>query len=818
MAISNASNQIVKVNLIPGIIPSVLHLSQYDTGAGRPITFSVYDGSQAFAIPSGVSIAFEGTKPDGNGFSFTCSKSGNSALLTNYTNQMTALPGKIMCQLVFTDTSGGRVGSLPVLMVVTPAGINGDTVISDSDIEAIVAAQNQYAALNARLDAAIDQVNTMTNEAIDQMNTTTNKAVDQMNTMANDLQNQYAVTNAKLDTAISAVTQDSEVQDIRVKADGTSAATAGNAVREQITELKNDLDEDFDDAFEKGIVMLFNRYNTTDGFIMTSGEVRESTTLCYSDYVPVVAGKTIYFSDNGVLNVARFVTAYDANKNVLSDKGLDYGNTYIVPDGVAYIRVTFVKSYTAFQAQYDRVTDTRSYRIIKDGALPDSVIGVLADTEKIKNNTDYLIENTISKVILVDNGDINTGLGLGTGRRWFYANAIPANAIIDDITFKAASNYTNGKDLLLEFWEERTAGTLTKVDEIRYIPASANAVCTIPLNGRITLYPTYISFTQSFTVLLLTQGSNPNVKQIQDITSSSIAISALNDFNGDLDIDLSYHVYSGGNDGNIVHVGNGYAYTEIQDALDAITDDSAENPYTIIVHPKSVPYTRFSTLRKLNGTYPWTNAPIRYISIIGLDRYHCIVQDDSGNYNTPPAEILINGLVKNMTFVATHNDQDATATKGAYAVHIDAEPVGNVGYDMQFEDCVLKSDQTAGVGIGLHNACHLSFSNCDFISTASESYAPHDGYTNLIYLGAFNCHSSTKASDTDQVIKLTNCRAISKENRAYNLSTSVDSYMTLMAFCNTFWCEGTAQANGYKGSYCTIYGANHGNNASVLNA
>ena len=160
MAISNASNQIVKVNLIPGIVPSVLHLSQYDTGAGRPVTFSVYDGSQAFTIPSGISIAFEGTKPDGNGFSFTCSKSGSNALLTNYTNQMTALPGKIMCQLVFTDTSGGRVGSLPVLMVVTPAGINGDTVISDSDIEAIVAAQNLYAVLNAKLDTAIDQMNT----------------------------------------------------------------------------------------------------------------------------------------------------------------------------------------------------------------------------------------------------------------------------------------------------------------------------------------------------------------------------------------------------------------------------------------------------------------------------------------------------------------------------------------------------------------------------------------------------------------------------------------------------------------------------------
>lgn len=255
MAISNASNQIVKVNLIPGIIPSVLHLSQYDTGAGRPITFSVYDGSQAFTIPSGVSIAFEGTKPDGNGFSFTCSKSGNNALLTNYTNQMTALSGKIMCQLVFTNASGGRVGSLPVLMVVTPAGINGNTVISDSDIEAIIAAQNQY-----------------------------------------------AVLNAKLDTAISAVTQDSEVQDIRVKADGTTAATAGDAVREQITELKNDIKQTAtnDNGISNligamtGTVQIYSVFS--QGGFQASGMV-ESTSQIRSLVIP--SGQYTFTPKNG---------------------------------------------------------------------------------------------------------------------------------------------------------------------------------------------------------------------------------------------------------------------------------------------------------------------------------------------------------------------------------------------------------------------------------------------------------------------------------------------------------------------------------------
>lgn len=275
MAISNASNQIVKVNLIPGIIPSVLHLSQYDTGAGRPVTFSVYDGSQAFTIPSGVSIAFEGTKPDGNGFSFTCSKSGSNALLTNYTNQMTALSGKIMCQLVFTDTSGGRVGSLPVLMVVSPAGINEDTVISDSDIEAIVAAQNAYAVLNARLD-----------------------------------------------TAISAATQDSEVQDIRVKADGTSATTAGNAVREQFTELKNDLKNKFD-LISEGTKNL----NTTGwGHFMTgpsSKDIIEDTTgtrLGMANYVEIEPNTDYAFSfsnsaDRNAISI--YWTELDSNQDFI---------------------------------------------------------------------------------------------------------------------------------------------------------------------------------------------------------------------------------------------------------------------------------------------------------------------------------------------------------------------------------------------------------------------------------------------------------------------------------------------------------------------
>ena len=67
---------------------------------------------------------------------------------------------------------------------------------------------------------------------------------DSLNSEINRATNVESVLTSRIDTITNlpegSTTGDAELQDIRVKADGTIAENAGNAVREQISELKSD--------------------------------------------------------------------------------------------------------------------------------------------------------------------------------------------------------------------------------------------------------------------------------------------------------------------------------------------------------------------------------------------------------------------------------------------------------------------------------------------------------------------------------------------------------------------------------------------------
>ena len=304
------------INIQPGVsAPLVIHCSQGDTGS--VINLTVVNGDEVFDCSSYV-CSVHGVRSDGaNWGPYEVTVSG-STVSFSLRQEMTAIAGPCLAEITI-----GTVGTANFAILVENATFSlGVTYTEDVSLYQSIlnyimgAVQDIKTEATASVNKAIDQMNTNTSAlnakydtAIDQMNTNTSALNAKYDTAITDFnqgiattQNQYAVTNAKLDTAISAATQDSEVKDIRVKADGTSATTAGNAVREQVTELKNDFNAERD-YFDRQIIYGENRYYHDpsklihDEYINPAGAFEPYEGWCITDFIPVDANSEYIMAD-----------------------------------------------------------------------------------------------------------------------------------------------------------------------------------------------------------------------------------------------------------------------------------------------------------------------------------------------------------------------------------------------------------------------------------------------------------------------------------------------------------------------------------------
>lgn len=136
---------IVDLDIVPGRIPPIIHISQYDIG--RPIIanmkcegndFTPWDttlgaafeaifgsGSSSLGITE---VKLEGTI-HGIGFSVDAqvNENDNSQLISTITESMTAMAGKARCKFKITHSSG-QIHSEPFILDVDRAGVEADTV------------------------------------------------------------------------------------------------------------------------------------------------------------------------------------------------------------------------------------------------------------------------------------------------------------------------------------------------------------------------------------------------------------------------------------------------------------------------------------------------------------------------------------------------------------------------------------------------------------------------------------------------------------------------------------------------------------------
>lgn len=85
-------NRSFSVNVTPGMMPPIVHVSEYDVG--RAYTVSILDEQgNTFTIPSGTTASIEGTLNGSVGFTTSATIDGNQISFA-LTESMTAYAGK----------------------------------------------------------------------------------------------------------------------------------------------------------------------------------------------------------------------------------------------------------------------------------------------------------------------------------------------------------------------------------------------------------------------------------------------------------------------------------------------------------------------------------------------------------------------------------------------------------------------------------------------------------------------------------------------------------------------------------------------------
>lgn len=126
--------QSFNLNVIPESSPVIVHCDQYDTGEGR-LVISLFDDSVAYTPEVGATAVIQGTKPDGHGFMYSATISGN-VVTADLTQQMSACAGHVRCQVVITETDG-RTGTFVFILAVQRSALPDDSDLSESDIAVI---------------------------------------------------------------------------------------------------------------------------------------------------------------------------------------------------------------------------------------------------------------------------------------------------------------------------------------------------------------------------------------------------------------------------------------------------------------------------------------------------------------------------------------------------------------------------------------------------------------------------------------------------------------------------------------------------------
>lgn len=145
--------QNIVLNMTPDGVRPKIYVSQKDSLLSR-INFYVINEGAYYDIPSSYSVVFIGVKPDKKAFSYACTHTGHIATL-DVTEQMTAVPGFVECELRIIDAQAHVVSSINIDLNVERSPIS-NAVCSCNEYKSIEDAVTSSAANAALAQEAAD--------------------------------------------------------------------------------------------------------------------------------------------------------------------------------------------------------------------------------------------------------------------------------------------------------------------------------------------------------------------------------------------------------------------------------------------------------------------------------------------------------------------------------------------------------------------------------------------------------------------------------------------------------------------------------------
>lgn len=295
--------QAINLDVIPAGVRPVIHVSQFDNQV-QALRFTLYKDNQPFTIPSGAAVLINGYKPDNTAFSYAATATSGQTATFSVTQQMTAVPGDVECELR-VRTASEIIGTLNFILRVEKAPLTDDSVLSETEIPLIEQAVDIAANLAEYIQQTLDAAEAASASAQAAATSATDAATEAASAEVNaqNIYNMYDSINAAKTAANSAAQNANNAASLltgitaqaNTLAAGSSATVTYDATNKRFTFGIPKGDKGDEGGVSAPISGFFTMYVDDDGYLWAVSQDDVSDMFYYDE----TEGVLYYVTDDG---------------------------------------------------------------------------------------------------------------------------------------------------------------------------------------------------------------------------------------------------------------------------------------------------------------------------------------------------------------------------------------------------------------------------------------------------------------------------------------------------------------------------------------